>query len=1090
MRIIDNINTLLGDDLKSTLRPKSRLKIAASCFSIYAYEALKSQLSKIDSLQFIFTAPAFIAEEATEKVKKERREFFIPKLNRERSLYGSEFEIQLRNKMTQKAIARECATWLRGKAQFRSNKTTAQMQQFACVESAEQKSVYSPLHGFTAVDLGYQPGNAVSNIMTCLDEAPHASAYVQLFDQIWNSPEQLEDVTAAICDHIESIYQENSPERIYFLILYNIFKQFLEDIDADVFPNEKTGYQDKLIWQKLFNFQRDAAIGIINKLETYSGCILADSVGLGKTFTALAVIKYYELRNRSVLVLCPKKLADNWLNYNKNLTTNIFAKDRFSYDVLCHTDLSRTSGESLGIPLDRVNWGNYDLLVIDESHNFRNNEAFKERETRYQKLLNKVIRQGVKTKVLMLSATPVNNRFNDLYNQLNLAYEGDTDELGQKLGTSRSVREIFRQAQAAFSAWSKLPVSERTTTAILEALDFDFFRVLDSVTIARSRKHIQTFYDTSAIGSFPERLKPLSFRRPLTALPDAPDFNAIYTELARLNLAVYAPMSYVLPSRRAKYEEVYDTIVQRGQGGTFKQIDRERSLQALMTTNLLKRLESSVQSFRMTTQKLLEGIQSTLDVIKAFQAGGKSVSVTDLTDKLDALEPDNEDLDINDHSTVGGKVKIELRDMDVDSWKRALESDHSVLSALLGTLAGITPEHDAKLWHLKGLITDKLARPINPGNKKILIFTAFADTAEYLFENLSGLLREKAGIHSGLVTGSTTPRSTLGKGYGFQELLTLFSPRSKEKALSMPDIPHELDVLIGTDCISEGQNLQDCDYLINYDIHWNPVRIIQRFGRIDRIGSRNRVIQLVNYWPDIRLDEYINLKERVENRMVIVDAVATGDENVLTAQSSDLAYRKEQLRRLQEEVIDLEDVKTGVSITDLGLNDFRMDLLEYVKSRGEPKNAPNGLHAVIAPRPEIGLVPGVIFALRNRNQAVNIDRQNLLHPYYLAYIDEAGQLVAGHTQVKKLLDLVRAGCKGHAEPLAKACRAFNKRTDEGRNMKACSALLGEAIRSMIQVKEEKDVESLFTGGKTTALVNMIAGLDDFELIAFIVVQGA
>ena len=1088
MRIIDNINTLLGDDLKATLLPKSRLKIAASCFSIYAYEALKSQLSKIESLQFIFTAPTFIAEEATDKIKKERREFFIPKLNRERDLYGSEFEIQLRNKMTQKAIARECAAWLRGKAQFRSNKTTAQMQQFACVESADQKSVYSPLHGFTAVDLGYQPGNAVSNIMTCLDEAPHATAYVQLFDQIWNSPEQLEDVTTAICNHIESIYQENSPERIYFLILYNIFNEFLEDLDAAVLPNEKTGYQDKLIWKKLFNFQRDAAIGIINKLETYNGCIIADSVGLGKTFTALAVIKYYELRNRSVLVLCPKKLADNWLNYNKNLTTNIFAQDRFSYDVLCHTDLSRTSGESLGIPLDRVNWGNYDLLVIDESHNFRNNDAFKEKETRYQKLLNKVIRQGVKTKVLMLSATPVNNRFNDLYNQLNLAYEGDTDELAQRIGTTRSVREIFRQAQAAFSAWSKLPVAERTATAILEALDFDFFRVLDSVTIARSRKHIQTFYDTSSIGSFPERLTPLSFRSPLTVLPDAPDFNAIYAELARLNLAVYAPMSYVLSSRRAKYEEVYDTVVERGQGGTFKQTDRERSLQALMTTNLLKRLESSVQSFRLTTQKLLEGIQNTLGVIEVFQAGGKAKPVTDLTDSLDSLEPDDEDFDSNSNATVGGKVKIDLRDMDVDSWKRSLESDHAVLSGLLAALSGITPEHDAKLQHLKELIKGKLDKPINPGNKKILIFTAFADTAEYLFENLSGLLRDKSNIQSGLVTGSTTPRSTLGKGYSFQELLTLFSPRSKEKALSMPDNPHELDLLIGTDCISEGQNLQDCDYLINYDIHWNPVRIIQRFGRIDRIGSRNQTIQLVNYWPDITLDEYINLKERVENRMVIVDTVATGDENVLTAQNSDLAYRKEQLRRLQDEVIDLEDVKTGISITDLGLNDFRMDLLEYVKSHGEPRNVPNGLHAVIAPRPEIGLVPGVIFALRNRNHAVNIDRQNLLHPYYLAYIDEAGQLVAGHTQVKKLLDMVRAGCKGHVEPMVEACRAFNSRTDEGRNMKACSALLGRAIRSMIQVKEERDVESLFSGGKTTALVNTIAGLDDFELIAFIVVQ--
>lgn len=1089
MHIIDNINTLLGDDLKAALRPKARLKVAASCFSIYAYEALKSQLAKIESLQFIFTAPTFVAADATDKIKKERREFFIPKLHRERSLYGSEFELQLRNKLTQKAIARECAVWLRSKAQFRSNRTTAQMQQFACIEGADQQMVYSPLHGFTAVDLGYQPGNSVSNIMTCLDEAPHTAAYVQLFDQIWSSREQLEDVTAAICDHIESIYQENSPERIYFLVLYNIFKEFLGDIDADVLPNEKTGYQETRIWKKLFNFQRDAAVGIINKLETYSGCILADSVGLGKTFTALAVMKYYELRNRSVLVLCPKKLADNWLNYNKNLTTNIFAKDRFSYDVLCHTDLSRTAGESLGIPLDRVNWGNYDLLVIDESHNFRNNEAFKERETRYQKLLNKVIRQGVKTKVLMLSATPVNNRFNDLYNQLNLAYEGDTDALGKKLGFSRSVREVFRQAQAAFSAWSKLPVAKRTTSAILDALDFDFFKVLDSVTIARSRKHIQTFYDTSAIGSFPERLKPLSFRSPLTNLAGAPDFNAIYTELARLNLSVYAPMSYVLPSRRSKYEEVYDTVVERGQGGTFKQMDRERSLQALMTTNLLKRLESSVQSFRLTTQKLLEGIRTTLAIIDDFQAQGKVVSVTDFTDRLDSLEPDDEDFETNG-ATVGGKVKIDLRDMDVDSWKRELEADGLVLSGLLALIACITPEHDAKLRQLMRLIKDKLSAPINTGNKKVLIFTAFSDTAEYLFENLSGPLREKAGVHSGLVTGSTTPKSTLKKGYNFQEILTLFSPCSKEKAASMPDNPHELDLLVATDCISEGQNLQDCDYLINYDIHWNPVRIIQRFGRIDRIGSRNNVIQLVNYWPDISLDEYINLKERVENRMVIADTVATGDENVLTSQSSDLAYRKEQLRRLQDEVIDLEDVKTGVSITDLGLNDFRMDLLDFVKTHGEPEVVPNGLHAVIAPRPELGLVPGIIFALRNRNHGVNVDRQNLLYPYYLAYVDESGSLVAGHTQVKKLLDCMRAGCKGHSEPLAGACRAFNERTDDGRNMKACSALLGDAIRSMIQVKEEKDIESLFSGGKTTALVNTIAGLDDFELIAFIVVQGS
>lgn len=516
MELIDNISRLLGDDLKQTIRPGARLKIAASCFSMYAYEALKSELEKIDELDFIFTSPTFVADEVTDKIRKERREFHIPKLDRERSLYGSEFEIQLRNQLTQKAVARECADWMRRKAKFRSNRSKAPMQQFACVEADGTYSAYVPLHGFTAVDLGYSQGNAVSNLVNKV-EAPSANTYLSLFDQIWNDPEKLEDVTAQICEHIASVYQENSPESIYFLMLYNIFNEFLDDIDEDVLPNDRTGYQDTLIWNKLFNYQRDAATGIINKLETYNGCILADSVGLGKTFTALAVVKYYELRNKSVLVLCPKKLADNWLNYNRNLKTNIFARDRFGYDVLCHTDLSRTSGESFGTPLNRINWGNYDLVVIDESHNFRNNDAFKDRETRYQKLMNKVIREGVRTKVLMLSATPVNNRFTDLRNQLALAYEGDSENLGKKLRTSTSVEEVFRNAQTAFNAWSRLPPEERTPRAILGALDFDFFELLDSVTIARSRKHIQTFYDTKDIGHFPERRKPLSFRCALTS---------------------------------------------------------------------------------------------------------------------------------------------------------------------------------------------------------------------------------------------------------------------------------------------------------------------------------------------------------------------------------------------------------------------------------------------------------------------------------------------------------------------------------------------------------------------------------------------
>ncbi|MDC8443442.1 DEAD/DEAH box helicase family protein [Halomonas aquamarina] len=1085
--MIDNINRLLGDDLKATVTPGARLKIAASCFSIYAFEALKKELSGVDSLQFIFTAPTFVPNEVTDRLKKERREFFIPKSQRESGLYGTEFEIQLRNKLTQRAVARECAQWIRQKARFRSNKTKAPMQPFVHVAGREQATAYMPVNGFTAVDLGYQQGNAVSNFVNRMDEPAHAQMYLQLFDQIWNDPDKVEDVTAAICDHIESVYQENSPERIYFIMLYNIFRDFLEDVDEDVLPNELTGYRDTLVWNKLFNYQKDAATGIINKLETYNGCILADSVGLGKTFTALAVVKYYELRNKSVLVLCPKKLADNWRNYNSNLTTNIFAKDRFNYDVLCHTDLSRTSGESFGMPLNRVNWGNYDLVVIDESHNFRNNDVYKDRETRYQKLMNKVIRAGVKTRVLMLSATPVNNRFVDLRNQLALAYEGESDALGKHLKTNTSVEEIFRRAQKAFNAWSDLPPEQRTAASILKALDFDFFELLDSVTIARSRKHIQTFYDTTDIGHFPERRKPLSFHCPITERQDVADLNEIFSQLSVLKLSVYAPISYILPSRLRKYEELYDTQVEGGKG-KLRQVDRERSLQALMTTNLLKRLESSVAAFRLTLASLSGNITRTLEAIDAFESSGKAGQVGDYLDDIDAFD-DDESFSGLDEFTVGKKVQISLADMDLPSWRHDLAADLALIDNLLESMRKVAPADDTKLQHLLTLINDKIDRPLNPGNRKVLIFTAFADTANYLYDNLAPMAL-KRGLHVGKVTGSDAPKSTLRKGYDFQSLLTLFSPRSKEKAIALPDEPGELDILIGTDCISEGQNLQDCDYLINYDIHWNPVRIIQRFGRIDRIGSPNQQIQLVNYWPDISLDEYINLKERVENRMVIADVTATGDDNVLTAKSSDIAYRKEQLKRLQNEVIELEDVKAGISITDLGLNDFRMDLLNYVKANGELDNVPFGMHAIVPAQPGVGLLPGVIFALRNIHESVNVNQQNRLHPYYLVYIGNDGEVIADHTEVKRLLDLIRSSCKGKDEPIRALCQLFNERTQDGRNMQPYSDLLSQAIRSMIEVKDEKDIDSLFGGGRTTALTTTIQGLDDFELIAFLVIEGS
>ncbi len=1103
LEIIDNINQLLGDNLKTTIAPKSKLKIAASCFSIYAFESLKKELEKIESLEFIFTSPTFVPNEVTDKIKKERREFYIPKLERERGFYGTEFEIQLKNKLTQRAIAKECAEWMRRKAKFRSNSGKAPMQQFVCVQNPTSQAVYLPLHGFTAVDLGYQQGNAVSNIVNKIDEPSMTGIYLGLFDQIWKDPEKLQDVTSSLCDHIASLYQENSPERIYFLMLYNIFNDFLEDISDDVLPNDMTGYQDSLVWKKLFNFQRDAATGIINKLETFNGCILADSVGLGKTFTALAVIKYYELRNRGVLVLCPKKLSDNWLTFNRNVKTNLFAKDRFNYDVLCHTDLGRTRGESFGTRLDQVNWGNYDLVVIDESHNFRNAEAFNEKETRYDKLMNAVIRAGVKTKVLMLSATPVNNRFNDLKNQLALAYEGDTEAINRKLDTTRDISEIFRRAQQAFNAWTKLPADQRTSDAILRSLDFDFFKLLDSVTIARSRRHIQTFYDTAEAGKFPVRLPPQSYRCPLTHRGDVPNLNEIYNSLASLTLAVYAPVAYIHPSRLPFYAEQYDTKFESG--NRFRQIDRERSLQNLMTVNLLKRLESSIEAFRITLSKLQRGHRSLLVKIEKFQRSGVSDRVCDAGVGYGSGEYDEDEvLDLDAVTT--GKVQIRLEDMDLPSWKDDLQRDLKVIDELLAEMQKVTPRDDAKLQHLLGYLKGKYASPINPGNRKVLIFTAFADTSEYLYEHVAPAIAEYAdaaagtvnhtGGHTATVSGTFPARSTIvdesgrPRRYDFQSLLTLFSPRSKEKSLILPDEPSEIDVLIGTDCISEGQNLQDCDCVINYDIHWNPVRIIQRFGRVDRIGSPNDFIQLVNYWPDITLDEYINLKERVENRMVIADMTATGDDNVLldgNPANSEVAYRKEQLRRLQDEVIEMEDIKTGVSITDLGLNDFRMDLLAYVNATGDLANVPNGMHSVVPAEPDRGLHPGVIFTLRNRDSSVNVGGHNRLHPYYMVYVGSDGRVVMDYTEVKRLLDLARAACKGRSKHVAEVCKPFNDATDDGRNMTFYSDLLDVAIGSIIDRKEESDVESLFSGGPTTALEGNIKGLDDFELIAFLVI---
>ena len=1077
MRLIDNVNTLLKDDLAQVIKKGSKVAIAAAYFSIYAYDELKIQLEQIDELRFLFTSPTF----TTEKAKKELREFYIPQLNRERSLYGSEFEVKLRNELTQKAIAKECADWVRRKVTFKSNVTQGEMGGFINVQSGEERYTYMPINGFTTVDLGSEKGNNIYTMINRLD-APVSNEYFRIFNDLWRDSEKMHDVTAEVIDNITSVYRENPPELIYYITLYNIFSTFLEDVSDDVLPNERTGFMESAIWQKLYRFQKDAALAIINKLELYNGCILADSVGLGKTFTALAVIKYYESRNKNVLVLCPKKLSDNWQTYKLNLLNNPIASDRLRYDVLYHTDLSRTSGYSNGIPLDRLNWSNYDLVVIDESHNFRNGGQDIEdgrRENRYSRLLNQVIRQGVKTKVLMLSATPVNNRFTDLRNQLALAYEGEEEQLESKLNIKTSIDTIFRRAQAAFNTWSKLDDKERTTERLLGMLDFDFFELLDSVTIARSRKHIERYYSLEEIGKFPERNKPISIRCGLSDLPGVIEYNEIYQKLSALNLSIYSPTHYILASKLEDYEARYGTDMQHTR---FTQADRESGVLVLMRTNLLKRLESSVHAFRLTLERILKQIEETIDLIESFDAS-RQVEVGVLNDADFDLDDQNTDL-----FSVGKNVQIKIGDMDYLTWLRDLRHDHNVLKDLLEGIKAITPEHDQKLNRLLELIRHKINHPLNPGNKKIIVFSAFSDTVEYLYNQLSDRIYKEFGLHSAMVTGSDGSKVTIPKlSTDIHTILTCFSPMSKDKHLVMPNEEAEIDLLFATDCISEGQNLQDCDFLVNYDIHWNPVRIIQRFGRIDRIGSKNEVIQLVNFWPDMDLDDYINLKARVETRMKISIMTSTGDDNPISDDKGDLQYRKEQLKRLQEEVVDLEEMSGGISIMDLGLNEFRMDLVSYIKENPNLDQAPLGLHAIV-PSSGPDLPPGVIFVLKNVNNEINVKNQNRIHPFYLVYIADDGHVASNHLEPKKTLDILRHLCQGRTEPIVDLCRKFNEKTNDGRQMTVYSDLLQGAVTSIIDLNEESDLDSLFRSGGTTALKTHVGGLDDFELICFVVVM--
>ncbi|MDF0728960.1 helicase-related protein [Cytobacillus sp. S13-E01] len=1075
--IIDNKQTgLVGDVLKEHINKGSKISVAAAHFTLYAFVELKKELSKVEELRFIFTEPTFIEDKDFNREQIEKNESL---------LFGVEEEHKYRIELTQGFIASELGKWLKSNAKFKS--VTKQKIQGGLYHVSNKDGSQIGLVGgapFSSAGLGYSNSSSIY-INNIIDDSESNAQLLKNFNAIWNNQEALQDVREMIIKRIELLHKENSPEFIYFVTLYNLFKDFLEgakDFDA---LQSKTGFENTIIWNKLYDFQKDGVVGAINKIETHGGCIIADSVGLGKTFEALAVIKYYELRNHRVLVLAPKKLRENWSIYRLNDKRNILSEDRFSYDLLNHTDLSRQSGYSGDINLEHVNWGNYDLIIIDESHNFRNNEARNDRVTRYSRLMSDIIRSGVKTKVLMLSATPVNNKLDDLKNQIAFITEGEDAALSSSANI-KSISHTIRIAQSQFNKWSNLVEKERTTDRLLDMLSWDYFTLLDSLTIARSRRHIEKYYNMKDIGKFPTRLEPNNKKVSIDNKDEFPALEKINNDILRLRLAVYSPMQYILLHLRDLYSEKYDTKVANGQ--IFRQTDRENNLIHLMKSNLLKRLESSIHSFSLTLESIIYNINSFIDKIDSYSPSSDEIN--------DIMDIDLEDPELED-ALIGSKVKILLKDVDLVRWKQDLLYDKEILSNLLIYAKKVSPNRDKKLLTLKEEIKTKIENPINEDNKKILIFTAYADTAKYLYDNLHTWILEYFDTHTAVVTGSDNPKTTFKlKKADFNNVLTNFSPISKERNKVMPDIHGEIDVLIATDCISEGQNLQDCDYLINYDIHWNPVRIIQRFGRIDRLGSKNDKIQLVNYWPSIELDEYINLVGRVKDRMTILDISSTGEENVIAENSNDmkdLEYRRKQLEKLQTEVIDLEDISGNISLTDFTMDDFRMDLLNFMKKNKDfVKNTPLGLFSITTNRNEKlkdEIQKGVIFCLKQINNFTSSNEKNALHPYYLVFMNRNGEVLYNHVHVKKILDLYRSLCHGQQEVESNLYKAFNEETRNGKDMTSYKELLERAANEIVGKIDEQSTFNIFSLGNLDSLVtSMNTSLQDFEIISYLIVD--
>jgi SNF2 family DNA or RNA helicase len=1093
----------VADFLNEKIRDGSSLSIVSAYFTIYAYDALKAALDRIEHLDFLFGEPSFVNR--LDPDKTEKKAFLI-----------DDGGLHLSNQLQQKRVAKECADWIERKVDIKTVRQTnllhGKMYHIANggVEDAILGSSNFTVRG---LGLGATGNNIELNLI--VDGNRDRQELKQWFSELWNDETLVKDVKDEVVQYLQKLYANQSPQFIYYLTLFHLFRDFLDgdrDIDETL---RRLALPDTGIWKALFSFQKDGAKAAINKILNYNGCILADSVGLGKTYTALAVIKYFELRNERVLVLCPKKLTRNWTIYKHPSSLNPFSDDKFRYDVLHHTDLSRERGSVNSIDLATLNWGAYDLVVIDESHNFRNNKLATQRpgddeprRSRYQRLMEDIISAGVRTKVLLLSATPVNNQLADLRNQISFIAGDDVARIDAADGAFTeslkipSVKETTRNAQRHFTDWSKKPAADRKTRDLISAIGGDFFKLLDGLSIARSRRQVSTYYadEMKHLGGFPKRPPPKAIHPPIDLSERFLSFEQLDQEISNLRLALYHPSSFLRDDLPKDLREAYENKIHGG----FTQEGRERILIAMMKVNFLKRLESSVDSFRLTLQRTIAKIDQLEKRISDFEQHVDDNPEID----FDSLTPDQfEDPDFEqDEFTIGGRRRFHLGHLKLPEWLKEVRNDRTQLQFLLKKTEAITPERDGKLAKLKALVEAKVREPTTnrdgEKNRKVLVFTAFADTARYLYENVAVWARTDLKIDTALVCGDGGNATSLGRT-DYDDILTNFSPRAKRRSdqkAHFREQAAEIDLLIATDCISEGQNLQDCDLLINYDIHWNPVRIIQRFGRIDRIGSKNDSVQLVNFWPVADLDRYLQVKHRVEARMALVDLSATQTDNLLDRSQledlikEDLLFRDRQLKRLKDEILDLEDFDDTVSLTDFSLDEFRLDLLRYLETnRSELEESAEGVYSVVPPNPAVPVAhPGVLFCLRHRPHSSGDSSQlNPLAPYYLVYVLDDGTIRFTFAQPKQTMLLLRDLASEESHAFEQLCSLFDVRTSDGSDMSHYDELLQKALISIESTFLKRAAMSLLASRNAilpTADQTPPADGSEFDLVTWLVIM--